>query len=126
MNRKGQVLITFILVVPLLILFGTFIYDMGYLHYQKAKGKSAITDAIIYILNQPQIDELTKQQAIKQIRQNVMIDNIQITSSVEGVKIQGQQVVKGLLLSFLKNEYGKIEFVYQGIKQDEKIIIKEA
>ncbi len=119
MNKKGQVLVIFLLLLPLLFLALTFVYDMGNLYYQKAKLKSSLKDSAIYLLNSKTIDDETKTKAINLVKKNVATDSVQITNINNQVQLEGKMTVK---TNLLKNQIIKVKIT--GIK-DGKIKIRE-
>lgn len=48
MNHRGQTLVLFVLLLPVLLLVLGFLIDIGYLHIEKRKVDHAITNALEY------------------------------------------------------------------------------
>lgn len=57
-NHRGQTLILFVLLLPVLLLVLGFLVDIGYLHIQKRKMDTTINDILTYGIEQIETEEL--------------------------------------------------------------------
>ena len=73
MNNKGQTLVLFVFLIPIILLIFLFIIDYGIVSYNKSRAITNIKDAITYALKHK--DSNTLENDIKQLL-NKNIDNI--------------------------------------------------
>lgn len=127
MDRKGQVLVGFLLLLPLLLILFVFVIDIGFMKVEERKLENTVKEAITYGLKQESPEEEVQQQVETMIRKN--IDNIEfLDTAVTNGNIQvhlstRQKNVFGIILN---QRMYKIEKRYQGYLENETIkIIKE-
>ena len=87
MNKKGQVLVVFILILPLILLFMLYLYDIGNLYYQKNKLKSSLKDSLTYLLNNDTLE--SEKQALNLVEKNIKDVSVKITKINNQTKIEG-------------------------------------
>ena len=58
MNRKGQALVEFVLILPIFILILFSVYDIGMIIYNKNVLESTSNDVILMLTNDSNIDEI--------------------------------------------------------------------
>lgn len=58
LNHRGQTLILFVLLLPVLLLVLGFLVDIGYLHIQKRKMDTTINDILTYGIEHIETEEL--------------------------------------------------------------------
>ncbi len=123
MNKKGQVLVAFILILPILILFMMMLYDIGNIGFTKKHAKSEIRDVITYGLNNiDKIDSDSLENLLKGKIKNIRKNHIDILENKINIEliIEVDSDFKNI---FLKEMY-LITLKYTGVKE-ENIIIKE-
>lgn len=119
MNEKGQVLVLFVIIMPIIILTLIVMIDLGKIYIEKSKTKEIIKDTIEYGLKN--YDETINEKINNLIDINinkisdktifVTEDEIRINITQEGYKIFGKKI--------------KLEYKYIGKKEQEKITIEE-
>lgn len=116
MNNKGQSLIIFVLILPVLLLLITLVFEIGNLNYSVNKYKKEIKQTIEYGLNNLEKDNL------EEILANLLKANIkgQINIEINNQKIKIN--VKDKII--FKNKFD-IDITYIGYKENNKIIIKQ-
>ena len=80
MDRKGQVLVGFLLLLPLLLILFVFVIDIGFMKVEERKLENTVKEAITYGLKQESPEEEVQQQVETMIRKN--IDNIEFLDTV--------------------------------------------
>ena len=93
MNNKGQVLVIFILLMPILLLMGTYFVDITYLYYHSNK-LNEINDLVIAETNEK---KLSVEQVNEYVRLNdneINVATLNITN--EKIEITLQKEVKSL------------------------------
>lgn len=93
MNNKGQVLVIFVLIIPILLLFGTYIIDLTYLYYHSNK-LNEINDLVIKETNAKKLSIEQVNEYVKLNDNEVNVATINITN--ETIEITLQKEVKSL------------------------------
>ena len=127
MDRKGQVLVGFLLLLPLLLILFVFVIDIGFMKVEERKLENTVKEAIAYGLKQESPEEGVQQQVETMIRKN--IDNIEFLDTVVtngNIQVHLSTRQKNVFGIILNQRMYKIEKRYQGYLENETIkIIKE-
>lgn len=119
MNKKGQTLVTFVLVIPILIIILGGVIELSVVSYNKNKITQVTKTAINKFIDYPD-DEKIKHY----FKKNNIDGNIEINSS-DGLEI----IVNTKIESVLGNLYNKKEYIIKidliGHKENDKIKIKK-
>ena len=121
MNNKGQVLVVFVILLPLVLLFITFIIDLGRLYTEKRNIENNIESSINYGLNNESKENL------EEIITSMLNDNIEDVDSLD-VKNLSDRITVSLKKTYpslfkitkIKDSY-TIESTYTGYKQTKRI-----
>ena len=86
MNKKGQTLVVFILLIPLFLLVAAFIVDKGYMVYKNIEMKNVTKDIIRIHLNKKELKDeeiidIYKKNDIPTTKLNINIKEDKITIS---------------------------------------------
>lgn len=118
-NTKGQVLVLFCILLPILLLLVAIIVDVGFAYYEKRKIEHVMKDTIVYAL-----DHITEEKTILKTNMahllNENIDDIyEIVIKIEenNVELHIEKRLKGLF-SFMKIPYQMIKLQYKGTSVD--------
>lgn len=117
MNNKGQVLVVFVIIIPVLLLLVTLTVDLGLLYKEKQSINSNTKYAVKYYLDNidnPNITEDTKEL----LNKNISDIKISINDTTDYVEITVSKVWNSL--SIKKDE--EIIITYRGIKDNNEII----
>lgn len=114
MNNKGQVLIIFVILLPIFLLIFTFIIDLGLLSIEKRKISNSTYDALEYYL-----DNIDKEKTIKLLEKNLDNIEIDIIDDADYVEIIVSKNYKGIYNVIYDNE---INITYKGNKETKEII----
>lgn len=118
MNNKGQTLVVFVILLPLLFILISFIVDNGFLALEKEKINNVVKDAINDCLkNNKSIEELT-------ILINKNIDDIKIKNISDDNGIWYLRVTKEFNGIIFKKNYS-IDLSFKAYLENNKIIIKK-
>lgn len=118
LNNKGQVLVFFVIILPIILLLLIAIIEISNIYLEKNKTKNTIYEIIE--TNLKNNNENTKETINKLIEQN--IKNIQdktIFISEDEIRINITQETK------IIGRKINIKYKYKGIKENEKITISE-
>lgn len=115
MNNKGQVLVIFIIILPILLLILGMVVDLGLISIEKRKISNNAYDAVENYL------EYNDEQKVKKILET-NLDDIEIifTNEEEYIEITVTKHHKGLYSVIFKDEI--INIKYRGIKETKEII----
>lgn len=114
MNNKGQVLVIFVILLPIFLMILTLIIDLGMLSIEKRKVDNNTYDAIEYYL-----ESNNKDKIIKLIEKNIDDVDVDIKDSENSVEISVSKEYKGIYNIIYDNE---IKITYIGNKETKKII----
>ena len=124
MNNRGQTLIVFILLLPLIGLLLAFVINEGYVYIAKRALASDVKEAINYRFKLEEDDEVIYDKIQNYIYKNV--DNISfldIKISNDYIKIITSINVKAELPMIIKRNSFLITVAYEGYKSDDKVVI---
>lgn len=114
MNNKGQVLIIFVILLPIFLMILTFIVDLGLLSIEKRKINNNTYDAVEYYL-----ENNNKENTIKLLENNLKDIKVDINDTDSYVEISILKKYKGIYNIIYDNE---IIVTYRGIKESKEII----
>jgi Flp pilus assembly protein TadG len=87
LTNKGQVLVVFILLLPLLFFLSAIIIDFGIISIQKRKIENTIDDALTYALEEKDKDHL-EENITTMLKSTISnIDVLEITSTDDEIEI---------------------------------------
>ena len=123
MNNKGQALVVFVLVLPLIILIIAGVMEMGKLSLTKNEYENSIIDTINYGL-----DNLDKEN-VKEKMMTLLDKNISGTKNVEisdgVIKVYVTSNLDGMFSKLFKSRYD-INLTYKGyILEGKKKVVKD-
>ena len=122
MNHKGQVLILFALLLPLLLMFVGLIIDTGFLYVEKREVDLVVKDTVEYGVSN--IDIITEEELGMLLNKNIA--NIKAKEIIieEGTVTITVSLQRKSLFSFiLGNDRYEIESTYKGMIEKNKLKI---
>ncbi len=127
MGRKGQVLVGFLLLLPLFLILFVFVVDVGFMKITERNVESTIKEAITYGLKQEQLPEDDKQQKIETIlKKNIdSIQMLEVTVTSEEIKVHVVVTRQNLFGTLINQRIYKIDKTYKGYNDQKIRIIKE-
>lgn len=124
MNHKGQVLVLFLLLLPILLLLSALVIDIGFSYIEKRKIENVVKDTILYGLDHLEEEEnVQKINMANLLKQNISdIFELSIRIQNDTIKIRIEKKIKPIF--FTKPQ--TIQVSYKGTKvESEKKIQKE-
>lgn len=119
MNNKGQVLIIFVIMLPIFLMILALVVDLGLLSIEKRKIRNNTYDAVEYYLNN--IDNPEKVEKTTKLLENNLNDiDIKIIDNNEDIVITVTKNYKSLY-TIISNDQ-EIKITYKGIKESKEII----
>ena len=122
MNNKGQALVAFVLLLPIVFLLFAIIFDLGSLEISKQKYESEVKDTIKYGLNH--LNDKNLNETLKTMLDINVQGNSKIEISENKISINIQTKYKSIFPNILKKDYD-INITYHGYKENNKIKIKK-
>ena len=121
MNRKGQVLVSFLLVLPLLLIILVFVVDMGLMKVSVRKVEHVIKESITYELKSSSISDSRVNDYIKNNLSDIREVNVVV--GTDNIKVSVSVYKKSIFNSLIKNKNYTISKSYYGYKENDKIKI---
>ena len=125
LNNKGQVLVCFVIMLPILLLAIAIIVNLGIYGIEKRKVSNTVKDTIKYGLNHIDDDNVkdTMRDLIIQNIDDINASDINITTNNSYIKINVTKTEKALFSGFNNNL--QIDVTYSGNISDNGIKIME-
>lgn len=125
LNNKGQVLVCFVIFIPILFMMIALIVNLGLFALDKRRVENTVKDAVKYGINH--IDENNIEGTLKElVRQNIddiAEEDIYVMVDNSYVKVKVTKNYTGVLKYLSNNQTIKISYI--GNVQDGKIIISK-
>lgn len=115
MNNKGQVLVIFVILLPILLMILSLVVDLGLLSIEKRKIDNNTYDAVEYYL-----ESNNKEKTISLLNDNLNDIEIKINDNDDYIEIIVTKNYKGLYTIISNNQ--EIKIIYKGIKETKEII----
>ena len=112
MNNKGQVLVIFVVMLPIILIVLALVVDLGLMSLEKRNISNNTMEAIEYYL-----ESNDREKTKKLLNENIDDIEISIIDNNSYVEITVKKNYKGLL-----RKEDVIEITYKGIKEDKSII----
>ena len=103
MNKKGQTLIIFVILIPIMILMLSVITDVGLLKYEALKTKSIVDNGIHFILEQNK-----EQQEIENLLKlnEIPTENLKVEQKENSIVVELSYKIDSLFGKIIQlNEY---------------------
>lgn len=119
MNKHGQTLIIFVILIPIIITMIAVVVDIGILHHEYTKVKGVIDDGLKeYFKN---FDETVISEYLE--LNDIDISNLQVLNTEEEVAVQLEYSIPSLFGSIINISKYDIQVKRKGILENEKILI---
>ena len=125
MNKKGQVLVAFVLLLPIVFMMFGLVIDSGYLYIEKRNVDNSVKDALEYGLKNIE-EENIETKIKKQINLNISeIEKLDVNINDKMIEIELEKSKKSVFsLVFSKYKYDIFSH-YKGYIKEDKIIIRK-
>lgn len=118
MKNKGQVLVCFIIILPILLMLLALVIDLGFMMIKTYRVKDTVKSAIEYGLKSNDIE------GVETLLNKNLEDSYTITNN-DNIEISVNGSYKAILGNFFNKDIYKYKFKYIGYIDNDKIIIKE-
>lgn len=112
MNKKGQVLVAFVLLIPIVIMFLGLIVDVGINLTERKRIDDTLNNIISYSLKNKEI--ITQDLIEENIKENLEYDSLNILLDEEKIEISLSKKTKSVFGNLLKIGINKIEIGLTG------------
>ena len=121
LNNKGQVLVMFILLIPIFLLVLVLVVDISNLYIKKDELNN-INYLVIDTILDKKINDLEIKSLILKNDKDIIIDKISISEGV--VEISLEKEYNGIFSRLVNEDIYNIESNYKGYKENNKKIIE--
>ena len=121
LNNKGQVLVMFVLLIPIFLLVLVLIVDVSNLFIKKNELNN-INYLVIDSILDDDVDDLGVRSLILKNDKDIIINNISINDNI--VEISLEKEYNGIFSHLIDKKIYNIESNYKGYKKDNKKIIE--
>ena len=124
-NEKGQTLVSFALVLPILVMLFALVIDTGYTYLEEKQLKDGVLIGLKYGMKHHEED--VKDQVRELIVENADdISILNIYMEENQIKIQAKKPKKNIFTSMFLNDSSELEVIYTAyLNEDEWKIVKE-
>ena len=124
-NEKGQTLVSFALILPILVMLFALVIDTGYTYLEEKQLKDGVLIGLKYGMKYHEED--VKDQVRELIVENVDdISILNIYMEENQIKIQAKKPKKNIFTSMFLNDSSELEVIYTAyLNEDEWKIVKE-
>ena len=124
-NDKGQTLVSFALILPILVMLFALVIDTGYTYLEEKQLKDGVLIGLKYGMKHHEED--VKDQVRELIVENVDdISILNIYMEENQIKIQAKKPKKNIFTSMFLNDSSELEVIYTAyLNEDEWKIVKE-
>ena len=119
LNNKGQSLVMFVLIIPIILLILVLLYDVGNALYEKNRMSNTNYLAINYGLDN--IDSINENDIIKYIGKNdKSLSKIVVTIDNNEIDILTEKSIRGLFGKNFDIDISTVRSEYKGVIEDNK------
>lgn len=118
MNNKGQSLVIFIIIIPVIFIVFSFLYDYAYIVYSQNKYENISKDIINSTLEEDKIIDLYKKNEYEVNNFKYKIDN-------DKIYIQNSYEIKSIFGKIINLKYYEVSINYVVINDKDGIIIED-
>ncbi len=122
MNNKGQSLVLFVLMVPILVGVMALVVDVGRLVQYKQKQENVLELVLQYGLDS---EERTTEAITELLQKNLEDDFVKVETSPQEIVISTKGHVGGIFSSLLGFSKFSVETEYKGYLEQEKVKIEK-
>jgi len=117
MNKKGQSLVLFVIIIPILLILVTVVVDLGLVINSKTKAKEIAKTTI-----SEHFDQINP-ELVKTIfeKNKIPTDNLKVIVDSNKITIQNNYEISSIFGSIIGIKHYKIKINITGIKENEKL-----
>lgn len=124
LNNKGQSLVLFVIMIPVLLLFMALVIDLGRAYNLKNNLDSSLELVIEYGLDNYNDDEFDKNELNKMLKFNNPSSDNNLVIDDDKIRVSSSSYVEGIFARVLNIKVFKVESEYVGYIDDGKKMIE--
>ena len=121
MNKNGQTLIIFVILIPIFILISALVVDIGLMTYEKEKYRGIIENGIEEYLNTGNMEETEQIFSLNHIPK----EEYTIKAQEGEIEVSFHTSVESIFGKIINVEEYEIKMNYIGTKEGERVIINK-
>lgn len=125
MNKKGQVLVFFVILIPIFIAIAAFSVDVGYNYYQSSKLHSISHMVIKYGLEHIKDSDVRTKMVDLIYKNDGDIDSYELSIKDNKITLTTKKTVESIFGKAINIDFYYIKASYTGYIKDNKIIIEK-
>ena len=122
MDSKGQTLVIFVLILPILLLLFALIWEVGNLSFTINKYEIEIEDTIKYGLNH--LDDENLEEVLTNLLKANLDGKISVEINNQAIKVNVKQKYDAMFNNLLNHKFD-IDLTYNGYIENKKLIIQK-
>lgn len=122
MDSKGQTLVIFVLILPILLLLFALIWEVGNLGLTINKYETEIKDTIEYGLNH--LDDENLEEVLTNLLKANLDGKISVEINNQAIKVNVKQKYDAMFNNLLNHKFD-IDLTYNGYIENKKLIIQK-
>lgn len=122
MDSKGQTLIIFVLILPILLLLFALIWEVGNLGFTINKYETEIEDTIKYGLNH--LDDENLEEVLTNLLKANLDGKISVEINNQTIQVNVKQKYAAMFNNLLNHKFD-IDLTYNGYIENKKLIIQK-
>lgn len=121
LNNKGQVLVLFIILIPVFLVLGAFIIDIGLISRENNHLENVSRMVIKEV-----IDEDDKKEKIEKlmVKNKIDITNLEVQIEDNEIRIKNEIAIKSIFGNIVGIDKYKIKIDIRGFRENDKIMIE--
>ena len=124
-DNKGQVLVAFIIFIPIIFMLMAFIFDIGLLYVEKRKIDNQLKDTSNYAFTLNQSDEEIENKMVKIIKENNDYENLLVDKNNNIITVEFKKTKNSLFSKILGKAVYQIETKYEAYNNNNQVIIRK-
>ena len=121
MNNRGQTLIIFVILIPIIITMAALVVDIGKMNYEKERYRGIIENSIEEYFESNQISDVKEILTLNGIPE----DAYQITTQENLIEIHLTTSVGSIFAKLINIDEYQIDLDYVGTKESDHVIINK-
>ena len=124
-DNKGQVLVAFIIFIPIIFMLMAVVFDIGLLYVEKRKINNQLKDTINYAFSLNLSDEEIENKMLRIIKENNNYDNLLVDKNNNIITVELKKTKNSLFSKMLNKAVYQIETKYEAYKNNNQIVIRK-
>ena len=120
MNKNGQTLILFVIMIPILLGLCAFVIDVGSIVLANTKLREVTKTIISDVMDDASIDKI---QSLY-LKNDIPVENLEVEIKEDEIRIQNEYEIDSIFGSIIGFDTYKVEVDIVGMKVNDKVIFE--